>query len=308
MLTLLLAAPALALDPLQNPGFEAGDFSGWTAWGPETAVLTDAAYEGTSVARLTLDPTQTGFQQTGLYQDVQNAVSGEHLQFTILARVDTADPVTADGRLLVKWEATGSSGYSSSYQVVPLAADGTWTYGKVGFTTPEGATSVRYVLLFEASTAGADGAVSVDMAAIAPYVDDLCAALFDQTADADSDGIGDDCDRCPADADPDDVDDDADGVGDICDACAGDNDSGDADGDGICADLDDCDLALGCNDTDDVDTDCDLVGGCDPDDTDVGDDTDAEDKGCGCDHRGSALGLAPWAVLALIARRRRADR
>lgn len=79
--------------------------------------------------------------------------------------------------------------------------------------------------------------------------------------DADSDGVGDICDHCPADADDDgdgdtfcaDVDNcpnvlnynqadaDADGVGDVCDPCPLD-DADDVDGDNVCGDLDNCPL------------------------------------------------------------------
>jgi subtilisin-like proprotein convertase family protein len=59
--------------------------------------------------------------------------------------------------------------------------------------------------------------------------------------DADGDGVGDDCDNCPDDANVDQLDDDGDGFGDACDVCLGDDMVGDTDGDGVCDDLDACD-------------------------------------------------------------------
>ncbi len=58
-------------------------------------------------------------------------------------------------------------------------------------------------------------------------------------ADTDADGVGDDCDNCPAQPNSSQADTDRDGTGDACDPCpldAGD----DADGDGSCADVDNC--------------------------------------------------------------------
>lgn len=59
--------------------------------------------------------------------------------------------------------------------------------------------------------------------------------------DDDADGVCDDEDNCPADANTDQADGDADGEGDACDACPADADN-DADGDGICGDVDACPL------------------------------------------------------------------
>ena len=52
---------------------------------------------------------------------------------------------------------------------------------------------------------------------------DACAAInYGQTADADSDGIGDACDPCPNDPSGGDADADGDGIGDACDPCPND--------------------------------------------------------------------------------------
>ncbi len=78
------------------------------------------------------------------------------------------------------------------------------------------------------------------------YMPDLCGD------DGDGDGVGDDCDNCPAVANDDQADGDGDGLGDACDLCpdaeGGDTDS---DGDGI---GDACDL---CPDAEGGDTDSD---------------------------------------------------
>lgn len=61
--------------------------------------------------------------------------------------------------------------------------------------------------------------------------------------DADGDEVCDDVDRCPSVADPGQEDGDSDGLGDACDPCPADA-ANDADGDGVCGDVDNCpDLA-----------------------------------------------------------------
>jgi hypothetical protein len=57
--------------------------------------------------------------------------------------------------------------------------------------------------------------------------------------DDDNDGIPNDSDNCPADANPDQTDSDSDGSGDACDTCPLDA-KNDVDGDGICGDTDNC--------------------------------------------------------------------
>jgi hypothetical protein len=69
--------------------------------------------------------------------------------------------------------------------------------------------------------------VFVDVAATAPFDQDVMLAQFafvpeapcaSQGGDADGDGVCDDVDNCPAAANPDQADADADGIGDVCDA------------------------------------------------------------------------------------------
>ena len=55
--------------------------------------------------------------------------------------------------------------------------------------------------------------------------------------DEDEDGVRDDLDNCPEDANEDQTDTDNDGEGDVCDICPLDPDN-DADGDGVCGDVD----------------------------------------------------------------------
>ncbi len=59
-------------------------------------------------------------------------------------------------------------------------------------------------------------------------------------ADTDGDGLIDDCDNCPLDANADQADDDGDGVGDVCDRCPDQDDLADSDGDGVGDACDNC--------------------------------------------------------------------
>jgi cytochrome c peroxidase len=74
--------------------------------------------------------------------------------------------------------------------------------------------------------------------------------------DADADGLADNVDNCPLDANPGQQDGDADGVGDACDACPIDPDN-DVDGDGVCGDVDNCPVTAN---ADQADTDGDGIG------------------------------------------------
>jgi hypothetical protein len=95
-----------------------------------------------------------------------------------------------------------------------------------------------------------------------PYVDD------------DEDGICNDLDNCPGDANPDQEDVDADGIGDACDDCPNDPEN-DIDGDGVCGDVDNCPVNPN---ADQLDGDGDGSGdACDPCPADA--DNDIDDDG-----------------------------
>jgi uncharacterized protein (TIGR03382 family) len=316
---LLLTPPASAVSALENAGWESGDFTGWSHWGDGTMVTTDGAYNGSYAAQLALDPLTTGTQQYGIYQDLSSFTAGDHLQFTIVASMSTADPLTQGSRLLVKWESSnGATFLGSGVSAVPLPADGSFGYGKVDLTVPAEAGLLRYTLLLEGPAGGASGTVYVDVADVAAYVDDWCPDLFDQPEDADGDLVGDLCDVCVGDDHSGDADSDA--ICDNLDVCEGDDSVGDADGDAVCDDLDLCegDDATGDADGDGLCADSDPDDAGDTDvaaaDTDVGGDTDEDldtdepktsGPGCGCAQSGSPAALAPLALLALAARRRR---
>ncbi len=100
-----------------------------------------------------------------------------------------------------------------------------------------------------------------------------------ETADADGDLIGDNCDNCPDDANAAQEDADGDGIGDLCDACPADA-LNDADEDGLCANLDNCPSIANANQ---LDADGDGIGDvCDncPDRSNP-DQADADDDGIG---------------------------
>ena len=106
--------------------------------------------------------------------------------------------------------------------------------------------------------------------------EDTCQG-FDDSADADADGVPDGCDVCAGFDDT--QDGDLDGVPDGCDVCAGFDDTQDADADGV---PDGCDVCAGFDDTQDGDLDgvpdgCDVCAGFD--DTQDGD-LDGVPDGC----------------------------
>ena len=94
---------------------------------------------------------------------------------------------------------------------------------------------------------------------------------FELIADSDGDGVNDDLDNCPDDANPAQTDSDGDGGGDACDACVNDPDN-DADSDGVCGDIDNCPLL---SNPDQADVNMDGFGdACVSPDTDLGDDVE----------------------------------
>jgi hypothetical protein len=121
--------------------------------------------------------------------------------------------------------------------------------------------------------------------------DDNCPAEANpDQGDADDDGIGDLCDNCPGEANPNQFDEDQDGIGDACDGCKADAECADGNActfdvcnaDGTCSNpVDACDDGSAC--TDDT---CDAITGCDnaPINCDDGDlcTTDRCDPAIGC--------------------------
>ena len=124
----------------------------------------------------------------------------------------------------------------------------------------------------------------------------ICDDCVSDLTDADADGIPDECDNCPNDANTDQPDTDGDGLGDACDDClttpAGEEVDAngcsctelDSDGDGV----NDCDDVCPGHD-DDVDVDSDgIADGCEGEGcqgTPTGEEVD--ENGCGCSQRDS---------------------
>ncbi len=120
------------------------------------------------------------------------------------------------------------------------------------------------------------------------HVDNLrtTAVPCEEQADGDGDGIGNECDNCPAAANNNQVDGDNDGVGDVCDNCPNLSNASQADSDGD-----------GLGDA------------CDPDSGNGGDNgggTDGPPAGCGAGACGSgAATLLPFTLASLLGWRRR---
>lgn len=184
---LFLVSRAFAVDPLLNAGFETGDFSSWNVWGDQTLVVAEA-YEGAYAAQLSLDPGIDGFQESGMYQDVLGAAVGERLELAVMARALPADPLVGTGVLLLGWETYGPDDASDFGTVeVALSSDGAWSEGTVAFVVGEGMETVRFVLLLDGETLGADGTVQVDDLRLVPVVDD------DTGTDTDTDPPAEGC-------------------------------------------------------------------------------------------------------------------
>ena len=99
-------------------------------------------------------------------------------------------------------------------------------------------------MAFDISAPGFLTAVSVlvpnfNFTTIPNTADFVLVCVSDCVTDSDSDGVPDDGDNCPNDANPDQENTDGDDLGNVCDACPNDPDN-DIDSDGICGDVDNC--------------------------------------------------------------------
>lgn len=115
-----------------------------------------------------------------------------------------------------------------------------------------------------------------------------CQTIAPPEPDSDGDGVPDDEDNCPSNANPAQADSDGDGVGDVCDNCAAtvNPDQADADGDGV---GDACDNCAATANPDQADSDGDGVGdACDNCPTEANSDqadADADGIGDACDNQ-----------------------
>ncbi|MEM8995833.1 MAG: hypothetical protein AAGF23_13685, partial [Acidobacteriota bacterium] len=132
----------------------------------------------------------------------------------------------------------------SAGSISGVGSDFTWDVPALA----SGASATLTAQLTVADTASLGTDVITSTAAIVT-VDEPDRNAFNQAAsvatsiacnDADADGICDEVDNCPMDANPSQVDFDGDGSGDACDLCFGDDATGDTDGDGVCDNIDFC--------------------------------------------------------------------
>ncbi|MEO1368613.1 MAG: DUF11 domain-containing protein, partial [Acidobacteriota bacterium] len=278
----------------QNPDFEV--FGGGGAF--------DADLEGSYELRLRVsDPDGEVVGEVGLLVVVVDTLPPNAIDATLdlsLGLQESADPVLIStgvpGNLTYTATLTNAGPLdATNAQVgqtftlpagVTLDGDPTPSVGSVSGSAPtftwdvatlaSGASATLTAQLTVADTA-ALGTDAISTLAAIVTVDEPDRNAFNQAAsaattiacnDADADGVCDDVDNCPMDANPSQSDSDNDGSGDACDLCFGDDATGDSDSDGVCDDIDFC---LG----DDLTGDADMDGLCANIDCDENDPTNA---------------------------------
>ncbi len=162
---LFVVRPARA--QLDNPGFESGDLTSWSAWGFVNEINMTSPIAGTADHRKGLDPSTTGFQEAGIYQDDMSVTAGR-ARAQVSFVVETA--LGADVTLSVKIEyfpisgqMLGESEYVIADASTPLGATVTsFVAGDIPATT----AFTRFTVLLSRPSGDGGGVVRLDDAVL----------------------------------------------------------------------------------------------------------------------------------------------
>ena len=242
-------------------------------WGSDTptvnsnGLVTVAGINGTGDGYTTTPATTSGGQNT-FQEAVTVTVTEDPTDMMYLVGEMITLSATATGVLnpVTTPATTASTDLSYQWQV---STDGGMTFNNVtggtgGAGTTTTGTQITYITnaLAMANDGDQYQVVFTNEANICGATTTV--ATLTLNPDTDGDGVNDDVDNCPSDANPDQADNDGDGIGDVCDP--------DDDNDGIDDMMDNCPLDMN---ADQADNDGDGIGDvCDPDDDNDGiDDT-----------------------------------
>lgn len=181
-----VARPAAA--QLANPGFESGDFTSWSAWGYVNEINMTSPIAGTADIRKGNDPTETGFEEAGIFQDDATVTTGR-ARAQISFVVETA--LSAETRLSVKIEyfGQGGAGLGESEYVIANASTplGATITNFVAGDVPATTTFSRFTVLLSRASGTGGGVVRLDDAVF----EIVAPGCGDRIVDS---GLGETCD------------------------------------------------------------------------------------------------------------------